>query len=472
MKAQLVFAFPFDVSLAEVVQAVSDHFGVSVNAAVPEHIKRAVESIGQDNPENGVEVSAAVAFGHLINGAAGNVNGASGQPAPYTAVAEMSTIAPVVPMATSATQSVPPAPVPGAPGMDAPSAPANTASPVSNGPEFDSTGLAWDERIHSSAKSLTPKGEWRSRKGADKSLIKMVELELRAKYGSVNAATPATADVVPVPPTSAGPSREAALEYATAQAYRVAGPSPIDAGTLEKLLTGKPATFTLTPQQNDWYAVFYAKRNAAFAEFMQGNVAPVAPAASVSPTPTGNEVAAQPASPSIPVVSPTAAVITQTPAPVAQPGEGLDAVGLPWDERINVGAKIKDAQGVWVQRHDVPPQTKLDIIAELRATLAGNAAVQQSTGQNGAAGATPVAPTPPAAPVAVTADTARNDFPSLLKWIAANQVQGRLTPKAAPDVARDLGFAGVDGEGQMILLRDQPTFWPYMVDLLLAQGAQ
>lgn len=482
MKAQLVFAFPFDVSAAEVFQSVADHFGVGVpdviRTPVPAHIKQAVEnvaaqlnSIGADDPSNGTEMSAQVAFGHLINGAAGNVLGASAPLVPSTAAVETSTTAPVVPTGTSATLNAPVANVPTAPGAAVPTAPASGTNPA--GVEFDSTGLAWDERIHSGNKTKSPKGEWRARKGVDKSLIKAVELELRAKYGSGNAnaaasvtptnAAASTGTGVVNTPNGAAPDRAAAIEYANAQAYRVAGKSPIDDATLGTLLSGQPHALTLTPQQNDWFAVFFAKRNAAFSEYMAGNVAAAAPVVPQSLTPTGSEAAAQPGVALTNDASQTVGAGTPAPATNAQPGEGLDAVGLPWDARINIPAKIKDTAGVWVQRHDVAPQVKLDVIAELRAVLAGNGVVASS--QAGQVGGTTDAPLP------TTAESARGDFPSLLKWIAANQVQGRITPQAGPNAARDLGFIGQDGSGQLILLRDQPTFWTYVVDMLQGQGA-
>lgn len=428
MQPTLTFSFPFAISAADAINAVAAHFGatVSINGGapqVPEHIKRAVESIGADNPENGVETSPSIAFGGLLNGDAGNGQPASPPSAPSGVVAG----------SPSNAQTVPP--------------PTTTTSGNTSSVEFDSTGLAWDERIHSGNKTKTDKGEWRTKKGTDKSSIKVIELELRAKYPAPQTGRPADAPAMTL--TNVEPSaaefvdqqmkRHAALEYANNEAIRIAGPSPIDNNILSALLSGKSGSVTLTPTQNEWYAVYYAKRNAAYAEFMARPTAAVTPAASVpaAPAPTTN---------------------------AASSGE-LDATGLPWDARINVGAKIKDSCGVWVQRFDVSPEEKLRVMAELR----GNVVVQASTVPSGDAGSTPVAPPPAIVPI--KPEDASVDFTKLMMWIVANQVANRITATAAADVAKSLGFAGADGNGQLVLMRERSEYWPYVVQLLQAQGA-
>lgn len=66
------------------------------------------------------------------------------------------------------------------------------APTISGEPEFDSTGLAWDERIHSKQKGQTGDGKWRKQRGVDENFYKQVEAELRARYG---APAPAPAPV-------------------------------------------------------------------------------------------------------------------------------------------------------------------------------------------------------------------------------------------------------------------------------------
>lgn len=432
MQPTLTFSFPFTISAADAINAVAAHFGatVSINGGtpqVPEHIKRAVEGIGADNPENGIETSPSIAFGALLNGDAGNGQPASPPPAPSDAVAGSPSNVQTAPTPTTTTSG-------------------NTSSV-----EFDSTGLAWDERIHSGNKTKTDKGEWRSKKGTDKSLIKAVELELRAKYpapGSVHAGSAIPSHEMRAEPSAAEfadqqAKKRAAVEHANAEAMRVAGPSPIDEKTLAALLSSKGAT--LTPAQNEWYAVYFAKRNAAYAEFMARPTAPVADAASAG----------------------TASSVPVAPAPttnVTSSGE-IDAAGLPWDARINVGAKIKDSCGVWVQRFDIPAEVKLQVMAELR----GNAAAQAPTAPSGDAGSAPVAPPPVIAPI--KPEDASVDFTKLMMWIVANQVANRISATAAADVAKSLGFAGADGNGQLVLMRERSEYWPYIVQLLQAQGA-
>jgi hypothetical protein len=484
MQAQLTFSFPFSVSAHDAITAVATHFGatVSINGTapqVPAHIKQAVEGIGADNPANGVETNPAIAFGNLLNGGVGN---AQATPAivPSSADAGQSQTALAVPPVTSQTSAQESfTPAPGTNAGATVQTQATSAAPTNpaSGVEFDSSGLAYDERIHSGNRTKTPGGEWRSKKGVDKSLIKAVELELRAKFpnganapaatgGSTSAnATGEHVHVGAVAGAVDPTERKAlAIQYAHGEALRVAGPQQIDNDTLSRLLRGESAT--LSPQASEWFNVYYAKRNAAYSEYMNRPLdAAVVPAANVSPQTTGAAVPVAPVVPQIPAASLTAGAGTQTPATNVQPGAELDSTGLPWDARINVGAKIKDAAGVWVQRFDVPGEQKLLIMAELRAALsAPNGAAQPATSQAGAAGSAPAA-------LAPTAQQAGTDFLILLQWIAANQLAGRITATAGPDAAKSMGFADAAGNGALVLSREHSAAWPYIVQILQQQGA-
>ena len=69
------------------------------------------------------------------------------------------------------------------------------APTVPGEPEFDSSGLAWDERIHSAQRGTTNDGKWRKRRNVDDAVYNAVEAELRARYGQ-----PAPVAPVPVMP--------------------------------------------------------------------------------------------------------------------------------------------------------------------------------------------------------------------------------------------------------------------------------
>ncbi len=56
---------------------------------------------------------------------------------------------------------------------------------------LDSTGLPWDERIHSSAKSQTGKGVWTKRKGVDDATFNAVSAQLRATMAATGTTAPA-----------------------------------------------------------------------------------------------------------------------------------------------------------------------------------------------------------------------------------------------------------------------------------------
>lgn len=80
----------------------------------------------------------------------------------------------------------------------------SAAAPTVPGePEFDSSGLAWDERIHSAQRGTTNDGKWRKRRNVDDAVYNAVEAELRARYGQpapVAVAAPIPVQPVPVMP--------------------------------------------------------------------------------------------------------------------------------------------------------------------------------------------------------------------------------------------------------------------------------
>ena len=99
---------------------------------------------------------------------------------------------------------------------DAPSAPrpitaAQAVMPeaVATAPEFDSSGLPWDARIHSKQKGTTGEGKWRRQRGIDDATYNAIEAELRARTGGnvdfantalpVVAVNPAAEPVAPMP---------------------------------------------------------------------------------------------------------------------------------------------------------------------------------------------------------------------------------------------------------------------------------
>lgn len=84
--------------------------------------------------------------------------------------------------------------------------PAPAAPTVTTGPELDSAGMPWDERIHASTKTKTQKGEWKKRKGVDPSVTTAVEAEIKGvpdnmklTADQITGADPSTAPA-PMPP--------------------------------------------------------------------------------------------------------------------------------------------------------------------------------------------------------------------------------------------------------------------------------
>lgn len=65
--------------------------------------------------------------------------------------------------------------------------PTPAAAPTGTGPELDSSGLPWNEQIHSSAKSKKNDGTWTKRKGCDDATYARVSTELRAAMAAGGA---------------------------------------------------------------------------------------------------------------------------------------------------------------------------------------------------------------------------------------------------------------------------------------------
>jgi hypothetical protein len=85
-----------------------------------------------------------------------------------------------------------------------------TGTPISNAPastsnaQLDKNGLPWDERIHSSSKAITEKGEWRAKRNVPADLRAKVEAELKGataanNAGPVTAAAAPAATALPLP---------------------------------------------------------------------------------------------------------------------------------------------------------------------------------------------------------------------------------------------------------------------------------
>lgn len=78
-------------------------------------------------------------------------------------------------------------------------------------PEFDSTGLQYDERIHATPASLTTKGVWRKKRGVTNEEFDEIAAQLRTPAseaeqaaldpGTFDAAAQAAGDVAPTPST-------------------------------------------------------------------------------------------------------------------------------------------------------------------------------------------------------------------------------------------------------------------------------
>lgn len=104
-------------------------------------------------------------------------------------------------------------------------------------PSSDSTGLPWDDRIHSTPPTQTDKGVWRKRRGVTDETFASVSAELRAGAGVgngtavPNAPEPSVAPAVPpVEPTTVptvSPDTPAPADTASGPDVAAAAPEPV-----------------------------------------------------------------------------------------------------------------------------------------------------------------------------------------------------------------------------------------------------
>lgn len=150
-------------------------------------------------------------------------------------------------------------------------------------------------------------------------------------------------------------------------------------------------------------------------------------------------------------------------------GLGIDAEGLPWDERIHSSNKKRTAKNIWVERRNVTDETYNAVVAELR-------------------GATPASvPTPPPAPAAPVVENpadAFKDVPAYLKPPATTVPQAPVaavappaapvvpavpTPPPAPTPARSIGDLITRIQG---LFANSTADAQYVTNLQTRVGAQ
>jgi hypothetical protein len=178
-------------------------------------------------------------------------------PAPASAVAGQSAIAPVAPSGIPAAPPAPTAhaqqPAAAAPAPQVPAAPPTSAPGV----VLDKAGLPWDARIHSSTKATIKDGTWRQKRDLDPAIKVAVEAELRAALGANLAATLATATAPAAPPPSipaqapasasgVSPSEPAAVEWTFALLMERLTPRMMDGSVLPAQVTAALAKHGLT----------------------------------------------------------------------------------------------------------------------------------------------------------------------------------------------------------------------------------
>lgn len=216
------------------------------------------------------------------------------QPAPSTAAADPSQIAPEVLQGFSAAPTSA-APAASAPTPPAPSAPVAPVSPAADG-ERDIHGLPWDARIHSSGENRkNADGSWRARRGTDPEVKATVEAELRAAAGggAPLAAACGVASGTPVGPNSA-PTQDAQPAAPVVPAASIPAP-PIPAATAGAQDIAEPAAAgVLTPGAD---GVYDATSTAGVPPIPPVPPVPASSPPPIAPTPSAPPVPAAPTAP-------------------------------------------------------------------------------------------------------------------------------------------------------------------------------
>ena len=76
---------------------------------------------------------------------------------------------------------------------------AAAAPTISGEPQFDTSGLVWDARIHSAKMGTTGDGKWRKKRDVDPNYYNAIEAELRATHGHPMPTPVAPVQPVPMP---------------------------------------------------------------------------------------------------------------------------------------------------------------------------------------------------------------------------------------------------------------------------------
>lgn len=197
---------------------------------------------------------------------------------------------------------------------------------------------------------------------------------------------------------------------------------------------------------------------ATAAPFTAGAVPlPTAPAAMPGTTSTATSTAPVPPAPMPANAAPTAAPPTVLPAGAVE----VDKDGLPWDSRIHVESKAKNADGRWRNKRNLDAALKAQVEAELRQVMGAPAAPLASApspalpaalvttptaGPASSAVAAPVPPAPPQAPVApapsapVDDAALRQQFVGLVGRASAAIQGGKVTQAEVNQICTDSGI--------------------------------
>lgn len=145
---------------------------------------------------------------------------------------------------------IPPVVIPDSPDPDV--AMGVTSAEDAGAPDFDSSGLPWDERIHASSRATISDGTWKKKRGVSPEEVAAVEVELRT-LTATDAELIEQAEVLelPVPEAPAPVQEQSAPEAPPAPAQEQPPAPPVDTPNPFLAVMSRIGKSGMTKEQKD-----------------------------------------------------------------------------------------------------------------------------------------------------------------------------------------------------------------------------
>jgi hypothetical protein len=142
-----------------------------------------------------------------------------------------------------------------------------TAAADGNGPELDSDGLPWDERIHAATKTKTAKGAWKKKRGVDEVEFGKVAGELQEQIASAQTTA---SQPEPMFDDTTAPAPTPVADPAALFGQPTPAPTPTPVADPAALF-GQPASVA-APVSRTWKEICEITHRKQVDQFMDGDV--------------------------------------------------------------------------------------------------------------------------------------------------------------------------------------------------------